>query len=89
MVERRSTISKGQKTSLSAGDVTVKLGRARVRHSLNGGESGQRQYRYVPTENLGVDPVTENEETVTEGEELRDVSRTPEAEYKTIGDSRQ
>lgn len=86
MVEGRSTISKDQKTSSSAGDVTAKSRKARVRHS---GVDGERLYRYVPTENLGVDPVTENEETVTEGEELRDVSRTPEAEYETIGDSRQ
>jgi hypothetical protein len=32
----------------------------------------------VTTEDLGLEPVGTDEETVTEGEELRDVGRTPE-----------
>jgi hypothetical protein len=61
---------------LSAGNVTVRenefISELSCRRCQVTSES-------LPSEDLGVDPVTENEESVSEGEELRDVCRTPEA----------
>lgn len=45
---------------------------------IQANERGSLSSGDITSENLGVDPVTENEETVTEREELRNVSRTPE-----------